>query len=200
LEWVTVSGGDIASEWESSSQVTPSIPAMPAIYCWKYNFSRPAAATRDSEAAKQWISDLCSQIYGLSRSTKIAHWGTLDQVRLVGPGLNETKTHTAHEKLEDFTDRIELVRFVESLTQFAPPIYSGETSDLRVRVRDHISGDSGFGERVIANNIDWEKLDLHFIDLSSAFTPESAEDAPFRQMLEYIITATSLSGFVERIG
>ncbi|MDE2822092.1 MAG: hypothetical protein OXK79_01130, partial [Chloroflexota bacterium] len=91
---------------------------------------------------------------------------------------------------------------LHNLSQVTPPLYCGETANLVERTRSHLSGDTGFGQRLQdpASQLSWSDLELAFYRLDRIQIRNDMRATEFRTLLELITTAFSVAPHVSRRG
>ena len=94
-----------------------------------------------------------------------------------------------------------LAKYVRTLWQFAPPLYCGETGNLRNRSREHVTGETGFGRRVLAREVPpWRDLELGYLILGDARADDDLRASQRRRLLEVVATSLLVAGYVDRRG
>ena len=88
-------------------------------------------------------------------------------------------------------------RFLSELAPMSVGLYVGETLNLPSRVKQHLDGETDFGELVSENPmLDWASLDLHYCDLG----PPSPDSTEIRKTVEYLTAVMTVAGFTKRPG
>lgn len=201
--WQVLRGIEIAEALEDQDALTRLVDPCQAVYIWRRSFEPPPDAARSSDELIRWTERLLATPHGAALQKRLGHFIQIDGVTLRGPGLTPDKLATLQRVASSPRWRRMLTSFIRSLAPFAPPLYVGETSDLPIRLRDHVNGDTGFGRKVRSSKeLRWSELDLHYFALGDAREEdESTPEAKARRtLLEYIATGASLAGYVERPG
>jgi hypothetical protein len=95
-----------------------------------------------------------------------------------------------------------LLAFTELALSLAPPLYVGEVSRLPLRVHDHLSGQSGFAQRLAQKTqLQWRDLTLWYVAIGKPRGEDDREESKERRaLLESIVTLAAVAGYVERVG
>ena len=137
-KWEFVSGGEIEDTYIRQASLHDLVPDCEAIYLWRRELSAPGSALRDGTAFTRWLDSTMQVPTGEVCGQPLSHFVMLDQLTIQGRGLTPEK----RRQLASFTNRPTarrwLARYIRSLSQFSPPLYCGETSDLVQRTRDHV--------------------------------------------------------------
>ena len=92
--------------------------------------------------------------------------------------------------------------FCESLNSHVPALYVGESGNLRNRIKDHLSGHTGFGKNIADHDeLHFKDMNLFYLELGDQFE-NLFEDtvSDYRTTLEWIATMVTLSGYTKRAG
>ena len=200
-KWEFVSGGEIEDTYIRQASLHDLVPDCEAIYLWRRELSAPGSALRDGTAFTRWLDSTMQVPTGEVCGQPLSHFVMLDQLTIQGRGLTPEK----RRQLASFTNRPTarrwLARYIRSLSQFSPPLYCGETSDLVQRTRDHVGGETGFGQRVQQNKAPpWRELELAYYVLSDSRNDDDLRAKQRRTLLEVVTTSFAVAGYVARRG
>jgi len=121
-------------------------------------------------------------------------------IKIGGGGLTETKMKTLESISGNSQLRGFVINYLESLSQFCPAIYIGKSNNLRVRVKQHLDGETGLVAYIE------DLLQLHWQDLQFQFFTTSkntnmSDQAKATQELLELIAQRVLAPFAtERPG
>lgn len=199
--WETVSGTDLHDAHVRQSPLSDFVPRAPAVYLWRRALRVPRAALRGSAELCAWLDTAMRTPVAEIRDQRLSHFAVVDQLTFRGAGFTAKKQHDL-ELMTSRKRREWLAKYINEMAQFAPPLYCGETADLTQRTREHLSGETGFSQRLqlAKPRLSWPDLDLAFYDLSQLQFRQETRARDLRQLLELITTAFSVAGYVSRRG
>lgn len=199
--WETVSGTDLHDAYVRQNTLSDFIPSAPAVYLWRRALRVPRAALRSSAEFRAWLDAAMRTPVAEIRDQRLSHFAVIDQLTFRSAGFTAKKRHDM-ELMTSQKRREWLAKYVSEAAQFAPPLYCGETADLAARTREHLSGETGFGQRLqrAKPRLSWPDLDLAFYDLGQLQLRDETRARELRQLLELITTAFSVAGYVSRRG
>jgi hypothetical protein len=185
--WNAIPASDLIDCREDGT-LAEEVPPLPGLYLWRRRYVASQADVLGPEEFVQWVIELCRQANARLPSTTISHCVHTDGIRIGGGDIPQDKLRVLENISGQATKRRHLAKIVQELSAFTPPIYVGETNNLRRRLREHLDGSTGLYSYV--NNVlglDW--ADLDFCYLNTAPKPvETANDPdePYRQTCELI--------------
>ena len=200
--WELVSGVDLHDAHVRQTHLSDFVPSTGAIYVWRRALRVPREALGTSTRFRSWLDSAMQIPIADVRDQRLSHFAVLDHLTLRSGGFTGTK----HEKFTRLTDsrrsREWLARYLQSIAQFTPPLYCGETTNLAERTRAHLSGETGFGQRLqdSASALPWSDLDLAFYRLERLQIRNETRADDLRTLLELITTAFSVAPHVSRRG
>lgn len=200
--WELVSGVDLHDAHVRHNHLSDFLPDTAAIYLWRRAPRVPREALATSAGFRQWLDNAMQIPIADVRDQRLSHYAVLDRLTLRSRGLTRTK-HEQFTSLMDSRERREwLARYLHSLSQVTPPLYCGETANLVERTRSHLSGDTGFGQRLQdpASQLSLSDLELAFYRLDRIQIRNDMRATEFRTLLELITTAFSVAPHVSRRG
>ncbi len=202
-QWYSVPGVELADAVDNRQHLEEYLLDCQAVYLWRRNFRPMQALADNGQWALSWIEKLLSIPLGEITNKRLAHFANLGHLTIGGSGLTPEKHDTLKRWLRTRGWPRRLQRFIQHTSCFTPPLYVGETGNLRARVREHVRGQSGFGLKISkAPLLGWEDLDLHYC----ALAPAQDEDASSRSakarrtLLELMIANLALCGYADRPG
>jgi hypothetical protein len=164
------------------------VPASPGIYLWRRIFVRPkdseslseqsSCVKRQADAPLAVYSDLRLSPTHESATVSIrSHFVTLEQLRIGAANLAPDDLLPANAQT-----RANVLQLLESMCfAFGPVLYVGEASNLRTRIKQHLSGSTGLVDRL-------KQCGLEFSDIALFYFELEALDARDRQRLERLLT------------
>ena len=199
--WETVSGLDLQDAYVRQIPLSDFVPKTAAIYLWRRALQVPREALGSSASFREWLNTAMQAPIAEIRGQRISHFAVIDQLTFRSPGFTPTKQRH-FELMTSLKTREWLAKYVQDVGQFAPPLYCGETANLNERTREHLSGETGFGQRLqrVEPCLSWPDLDLVFYDLSQLRVRPETRARDLRRLLELITTAFSVAGYVSRRG
>lgn len=199
--WETVSGLDLHDAYVRQIPLSDFVPKTAAIYLWRRALQVPREALSSNAEFRDWLDTAMRTPTAEIRGQRISHFAVIDQLTFRSPGFTPTKQRH-FELMTSRKAREWLARYVQDVGQFAPPLYCGETANLTERTREHLSGETGFGQRLqrAEPRISWPDLDLAFYDLDQLQIRQEPRARDLRQLLELITTAFSVAGYVAKRG
>ncbi|MCY4029315.1 MAG: hypothetical protein OXH75_23725 [Acidobacteria bacterium] len=200
--WEVVPGVDLQDAYvRDESALSEFVPTAPAIYLWRRALRVPPEALTSEEFAK-WLDKAMGTPVAEVDGHRISHFAVVDQLTIRSPGLTPRKQQQFGPLMTGPKAREWLAKYVRTLNQFTPPLYCGETTNLAQRTRDHLSGETGFGQRLHRQEhaLTWSDLDLAYYSLDHLRFPSESRATDLRKLLELLTTAFSVAGYVSRRG
>lgn len=197
--WVCITGDDLIDAHEHSS-LNELLPQTSGLYLWRKRVSCSASTASTPEECAEWLLSLAKQPTGVLREQELSHCVKLDGITVGGGGLTREKKNTLPLATSSRAMRVRIVKIMESLTQFMPPIYIGETNNVCKRVSQHFRGETGL-EAYVKDSLGlrWLDLEFHYHQLSRS--QSVSDDARRVQELMEFIAQRTLSPFgTERPG
>ena len=200
--WEFVSGADLEDAYVRQTPLSELVPDSSAIYVWRRLLQVPPSALRSSDALMTWLNGAMQAPNAEVHDRRLSHFAVLDQLTIRGSGITQTKKQQFGPLASTSKARDWLAKYVQSVGRFSAPLYCGETADLSQRTRDHLSGETGFGQRIKRGTVEasWSNLELGFCSLATLRFPTEERATELRQLLELVTTAFALSGYVSRRG
>jgi hypothetical protein len=196
-KWLVRSGATLAAAVESGESLVPYIEAGGGIYFWKLRLHPEPWESSDAASMVAWLERLTSTLHGRAYSKPLSHFMSAPDVELRGRGLTKDKQQYLLEFLQSARSRLWMMKYVESLHEFAPTLYVGETGDFRRRIGEHIKGLTDFGIIVQdAPDLTWDLLEYHYMVLSDF----DSKPEKLRKTIEYISAALTIAGLTKRPG
>ena len=195
--WHEHPGDEIEKQILRGSQVVPN---SPAIYTWRLRLE-PSRAELSSQMA------LVDHLRRVSEIPLASFVPTVNDRRLRskgyeigGSGLTVEKINSLGELAEHKSGREFLAKFLKLLQARLPAIYTGETDNVRRRVREHIDGTTDFAISWVDDcGYGWDRLQFAYLVLpGEEFSGKEGKRA--RTALEYFAAQVSLSGYTDRAG
>ncbi len=184
----------------NNSRLVDCLPKQPGVYLYKRSLRCPPNCLTSSTDCFAWIKSLTSQPSARLGKRQINHCVWIDGLSIGGGGLTLTKELLASESCKNPKMRRLIVSFVESLSDYMPVIYAGQTDCLLTRTRQHLNGETGLYEYIREMlKLDWTDLELRFMPLAP--TTDMSVDARAVQELLELVTQRILAPFAtERPG
>ncbi len=197
IKWQTCSGAVLLNAVESNEPLNSYISSGGGIYFWKVRFRPEAWERSDAKSMVTWIDRLMTGIRGSSQTKALSHILQIPRVEIRGRKLTTEQSQYLSEFLKSSRSRRWVAEYVESLEDFAPTLYVGETDNLRRRAAQHIRHFTDFGLTVQeSDELSWEHLNFHYTVLSDfGSRPEK-----LRKSLEYLSAALTIAGLTKRPG
>ena len=200
--WEAVSGRDLRDAYVRQDPLSEFVPKSPAIYLWRRALRVPREALSSGTEFAKWLSRVMQVPIAEIRDQRLSHFAIMDKLTIRSAGLTITKQQQFQSIMTTRRARQWLARYLHDLRDVLPPLYCGETMNLAQRTREHLSGETGFGQRLQLQEfgISWSDLELAFYRLDRLQPPDDARATNFRKLLELLTTAFSVSGYVSRRG
>lgn len=196
-KWQSCRGSLLQSAVDSGESLNQYIEEGGGVYFWKARYRPEAWESTDAASMVDWLDRITSGIHGRSTTTFVSHVLQIPSVEIRGRGLNEEKKQYLLQFLKSPAARNWLKEYVESLEQFSPTLYVGETGNLRRRASEHLRHLTDFGLYVQESaDLSWEYLDFHYLPLTDfASKPEK-----LRKSIEYVSASLTIAGLTKRPG
>lgn len=201
LRWHFVPGDELEASLAKQRPLSELLPDCPAIYLWRRSPNVPPHVQSSGKAFADWLDEMMQTPMGEVRNQRLAHFAIIHHLSLQSAGLTDIKKLQLAGPVWTPKRRRWLAEYIRQLRQFSPPLYCGETGNLAARTKDHLSGDTGFGQQVHRDSLlSWSNLELayHKIDKVQPKTEKEAKE--FATLVELITTALAVSGYVSRRG
>jgi hypothetical protein len=197
VKWQVCRGAVLQSAVEASESLKPYIADGGGIYFWKLSLRPEVWESSDAAGMVEWLESLTKTIRGKSQFREISHIIQIPSIELRGRKLTKDKVQYLNQFLQNAQSRVWLKAYIESLEQFSPTLYVGETGNFQQRASEHIRYLTDFGIAVQENDdLSWDKLDFHYTVLANfGSTPER-----LRKSVENISAAITIAGLTKRPG
>jgi hypothetical protein len=162
-QWQTVSGAEIETAISLGQSLEGLVQPVEAVYLWRRAFVPPEHIVYNAVAFEEWLSACLQQPVAVLAARRLAHFFTIDRATVGGGSLPPEKIDTLRAFLSTPKRKKYLQKFVRSMADLAPPLYVGETCNLRRRTREHILGQTDFSRTVTETLlIPWRELQLMY--------------------------------------
>ena len=200
--WDVASGRDLRDAYVRQSPLSEFVPTVPAIYLWRRALRAPREALTSSMQFSRWLNTTMQVPVAEVRDQRLSHFAVVNQLTIRGAGLTPIKQQQFKPLMATRKSREWLAKYLQELRDLVPPLYCGETSNLAQRTREHLAGDTGFGQRLHSQDpsISWSDLELAFYRLDRLQLRDDNRANDLRKLLELLTTTLSVSGYVSRRG
>lgn len=200
--WEIVSGADLSDAYERQGTLSDLLPKAAGIYLWRRALQIPRTALTSSLAFTKWLNTAMQTPIAEVRDHRASHFAVIDRLTIRGANLTSTKLRQFHQLMATRKKREWLAGYIRDLSYSTPPLYCGETRNLRQRIREHLAGETGFSQRIQNPDLSlsWSDLDLVFLRLDHLQLTDDAQHSELRKLLELLTTAFSVAGYVSRRG
>ena len=200
--WELVFGSDLQDAYVRQTPLSDFVPKTAAIYLWRRALRVPREALSSTRELTQWLDTAMRTPIAAVHEHRLSHFAVVDRLTLRSPGFTEIKRQQFGSLVDSPKARRWLAKYLQDLAPFTPPLYCGETENLAERTRAHLSGETGFGQRIQRQEfgISWSDLDLAFYRLDRLQFRQETRASDFRELLELVSTAFSVAGYVSRRG
>lgn len=141
--WVTVQSTDLIEAMATRN--FDIVPAVPGLYAWRLSLIPTHDVTTSASASRGWLETIANRVSGAFSARRVTT-NTTALFSFGGGGLTDEKRQTLERYAKSRAIRSEIVRFATSLHDIAAPLYIGQASDLQVRLRQHLRGETDFAE------------------------------------------------------
>jgi hypothetical protein len=121
-----------------------------------------------------------------------------------GTGLPSEKSSVLGKLLDQPNGVSKAKRILQALQDVVPAMYVGEANDLRVRLRQHLNGETEFASQLAREEIlSWNDLAVSFLVLGqqpSSDTSETTDAAKVRRAFEYLAAELAIATYTKRPG
>lgn len=200
--WEVVSGLDLRDAYVRQDPLSEFVPKSPAIYLWRRALRVPREALISSTEFTKWLNGATQVPIAEVRGQRLSHFAVVDHLTVRGAGLTPTKQQQFRSLMATRRAREWLAKYLHDLRDLLPPLYCGETVNLVQRTREHLSGETGFGQRLQRQDfgVSWSDLELAFYRLDRLHLRDDNRATNLRKLLELLTTTFSVSGYVSRRG
>ena len=200
-KWSFLAGADLEELHVKQRPLSELLPSSPAIYLWRRLPVVPYPALRDSKAFADWLDDAMQVPTGEVRDRRLSHFAIINHLTLQSQGLTDTKKRQLATLVSTPKRRRWLADYIRQLRCFSPPLYCGETGNLATRTKEHLSGETGFGQQVRDGRLpSWSNIELAYYSLDKVQPKNELHAKELATLLELITTAFAVAGYVSRRG
>lgn len=203
-KWHEVNGAELEEAAAGEESLEQILLPCQAVYVWRHACRVSPAVSKDPDLFYKWVNEHVSLPFGDVSSRRMSHFLEVEKLILRGAPLSNEKKKVLKNLVYQSKGRKWLSSFMNSnLAVFIPPLYVGESGNLPSRVRDHLNGQTGFGNKIIENRqLSFSDLTLSYFALGAVREDEDSSKSvrDRRQLLEMILTNLTISGFVDRRG
>lgn len=201
-DWESASGTELYDSFVRGESFGDLLDDCQAIYAWRRRVTPPDLCLASPQEFMEWLEAAAAVPYAILDRQELAHFITMQGLEVGGGYLTDDKKQTLAGFLQTAKNRRYMSVFLASLGQLIPPLYVGETNNLRERARKHIAGDTDFGQLVGGKlKITWADLDLWYWPLAPASEMDDNVAAKRRRtMFELLVTRFTVAGCVSRPG
>lgn len=191
--WKCISGDELADAY-SDSTLASLVPKTSGLYVWRRRIASDNRTISSPELCREWLHKLADCPTAVLGERQLSHCVAIKGLSLGGGGLTDEKDSALSLISGQRRLRERTVAIMTSLTKFMPPIYIGETNNFRIRVRDHLRGDTGLKQYVESElMLKWHDLEFHYHELSAS--TETSDEAKRVQELLELIAQRALAPF-----
>ena len=196
IHWASVTGEELRAEYLSTGSVGSLLPKIAAVYFWKLKL-RPDVSFHDQDGLVDHVKRVASLPQARIGTIALSRSISIDGIYIGGAGLTEAKI----KELRNFVSQPKraqwLIKFLTDLESRIPTLYVGESGSLPVRIANHVSGNSDFGQAIEAEpDLRWRDLYLEYVKTGEATEDESGR----RRTLEHLATVLTISNYTKRAG
>ena len=193
LVWKTLHASELVEAHESNA-LEQLLPKKPAVYLWRRRLVAPSSCLSSAETFRDWVMETVSIPAAHLTRRPLSHCVWTEGLQVGGGSLTGDKEQTLHSISGLGAQRRLVVDYVESLTEFTPPIYVGTAVNLKSRVSQHLRGETsliGYVETQLG--LSWTEIDFRYLVLSAS--AELSDDARSLLLLMELVTQRVLAPF-----
>lgn len=193
----SIRGSDITNEFLNN------LSTSPGVYIWRRCIRLEPESILRMENFENWLAKALSASFvrtnKLTLSPKFknlsirANFMRLEAFEIGGGVLSQSKVRALRD-YGTIPTRLDLYHLLQITTEaFGPTLYVGETDCIRTRVKDHVSTNSPYRERLAELGLDLEDTILNYHEM-----PDSSQKE--RQLLEQILSHLLVAPLTRRAG
>lgn len=199
VKWRSYTSVDLLQQRDSGT-LGALIPALPGIYIWRRGFNVADAEDLTADEFVKWVVGQCSRPVARVSRVALSHCLTSHGISIGGGDLPPDKLTALELVAADHRTRNVVLSYIAQLSEFAPPIYVGQTDDLYDRLRSHLDGHTGL-MAYVTDSLGLTLTDLRVDFVQTGTTRDSSPKAiRNRQLLETIAQRVLAPFAVQRIG
>lgn len=191
MQWYGPIRGDDLEEEYLSGSLKDSYSEISAVYVWCARISPRSSNIGTEPAFLEWIQKALKRPRGRLED-QVRHLGTVS-LTLGGSSLSPNKLDLLRDLIRTYDDR-RVFKAMLSELDYSTALYVGETEDLQIRLRDHLSGRSDFAQRCKQFGYVWQDLGLRYLQLPNDVP------ASHRRTLERVLAVLLLAPATSRAG
>lgn len=169
VEWQSCFGSDLRNSWKYES--LDDLKNEPAIYLWKRSIKAPQECQASEELFSEWLQNALRTPNAVISESKLNHCAQIKELRVGGGVLSEEKIQTLASLSQNTKGRKTLIGYIESLGNFFPPIYVGQTKQLRARVIDHLEGKTELDSYMKTIGLTFDDVSLEYCIIKGSNPP-----------------------------
>lgn len=194
--WTSIDARDLLDSSISGSAVQENVPSCSAVYAWRLKLE-PDCATDDTHAFLQHLQHVAQLPQGRLGKTSLSRAVQLDGLTLGGSGLSDSKLAHFRKLLGDREMAVSIREYLRTLQERIPALYVGKARNLPIRVAQHLSGITGFGNSInVDSRLQWSDLRLEFFRLGES---DAVSDSTL-ESFEQLMTILMIAPYTERAG
>jgi hypothetical protein len=198
--WIKHLGCDLTSEY-----IARKLPSkMPAVYLWRRGLQKKPECATDIEVFKKWLNNSLLVPYFKTQDLKISNLGAVNSVRSgfielghISLGGGEISKNKEEELMSQFKIKGNLNKWYRrlrnTLEEFGPILYVGETDDIQRRVIEHSKGQTELLSRL-------DKVGLSIDEIIFLYFPLPSSSVEERTLFEQILTHLLIAPLTVRPG
>jgi hypothetical protein len=183
--WVSAPAAELL-DLRDEGLLFEAIPQASGIYVWKRHYDTKRAENLAPDDLRDWVQALCAQASARLPGAVLTHCMRTDGINIGGGELPVEKMRELCDVVHVPKKRRQLLRFIELLSCFTPPLYIGQAKDLRRRAKEHLDGNTSLYEYVHETlGLTWRDIVFFYLKTSPSSEPAAAEsEEGFRELLE----------------
>jgi hypothetical protein len=200
LSWTTFEGCDLAEE-DARGELDVLVPSTPGIYAWRRSVHSLKAHLGSAGAFANEIERFFRTPLGRIGPRALAHFVWLDGLQIGGSDLPDGRTQELRVFLQNIKNRRAMLQILSAAIEIAPPLYVGETENLRRRTKEHLTGQTQFAERLFQESKQTPSaLRLSYIAIGDLHLQDVEDARSHRTLSELLIAKLTLATLTSRPG
>ncbi len=175
-KWHEISGEELQiSDLQDISQGS-------GIYIWKRRIRYKNKNLENKYEFISWVDEIAKKPTAIINDSMLNYCTSIEKLKIGGGSITDDKQAKLEKVCENRLIRKVMAAFIQNLSIHAAPIYIGSAKNIKVRIRQHIRGETGLLDYVKRLELDLDDLSLCYYEFQKGVREE--EDEIIKNLLD----------------
>jgi hypothetical protein len=161
---------------ECSSTAPSEVPDTAGIYIWRVKVGADLDPYVTTSDFIKLLQEQLERPTGVLPKSLLGTTVQMGEIAIGGGKLSPEKTDFISEQYGTHQSRTNMMKFCQTLDQFAPVVYVGKSLNLKTRISQHLQGQTDLKDYVYsALHRQWKDLYLSYLELPKDHVSEDQE-------------------------